>query len=36
MSPLGTECFDIFPPPLGASEVMTQVERLSSSDTKSH
>src|SRR3954465_8539623 len=34
MSPLGTECFDIFSPPPGAREVMTQVERLSSRDTK--
>src|SRR5215217_4786934 len=33
MSPLRTECFDIFSLP-GASEVMTQVERLSSRDTK--
>jgi hypothetical protein len=34
MSPLRTGCFDIFSPPPGASEVMTQVERLSSRDTK--
>jgi len=34
MSPLGTECFDIFSPFPGAREVMTQVERLSSKDTK--
>src|SRR5215210_477852 len=34
MSPLGTACLDIFSPPPGASEVMTQVERLSSRDTK--
>src|SRR3954465_6281211 len=34
MSPLGTECFDIFSPLPGAREVMTQVERLSSRDTK--
>src|SRR5215210_1462644 len=34
MSPLRTECFDIVSPPPGASEVMTQVERLSSSETK--
>src|SRR3954468_13918936 len=34
MSPLGTACFDIFSPPPGAREVMTQVERLSSSETK--
>src|SRR5829696_9755205 len=33
VSPLRTECFDIFSLP-GASEVMTQVERLSSRDTK--
>src|SRR4051812_45723051 len=34
MSPLGTACLDIFAPPPGAREVMTQVERLSSRDTK--
>src|SRR3954463_15020668 len=34
MSPLRTACFDIFAPPPGAREVMTQVERLSSRDTK--
>src|SRR4051794_40554204 len=34
MSPLRTVCFDIFSPPPGAREVMTQVERLSSSETK--
>src|SRR3954462_12062387 len=34
MSPLRTECVDIFSPPPGAREVMTQVERLSSRDTK--
>src|SRR4051812_35629549 len=34
MSPLGTECLDIVSPPPGAREVMTQVERLSSRDTK--
>src|SRR5215210_1853369 len=34
MSPLRTECFDIVSPPPGAREVMTQVERLSSRDTK--
>src|SRR3954454_347603 len=34
MSPLGTECFDIFSPLPRAREVMTQVERLSSRDTK--
>src|SRR4051812_15992155 len=34
MSPLGTACLDIFSPLPGAREVMTQVERLSSRDTK--
>src|SRR3954466_3463185 len=34
ISPLRTECFDIFSPPPGAREVMIQVERLSSRDTK--
>src|SRR4051794_19648861 len=34
MSPLRTECFDIFSPPPGESEVTTQVERLSSRNTK--
>src|SRR3954465_15484056 len=34
MSPLRTACFDIFSPLPGAREVMTQVERLSSRDTK--
>src|SRR3954470_18243424 len=34
MSPLGTECLDIVSAPPGAREVMTQVERLSSRDTK--
>src|SRR5215207_2558070 len=34
MSPLRTECFDIFSPLPGAREVMTQVDRLSSRDTK--
>src|SRR5215204_454825 len=34
MSPLGTECFDIVSPLPGAREVMTQVERLSSRETK--
>src|SRR4051812_43546463 len=33
MSPLRTECFDIFSPPPGARDVMTQVERLSPRDT---
>src|SRR3954467_1866134 len=34
MSPLRSACLDIFSPPPGAREVMTQVERLSSRDTK--
>src|SRR4051794_17163061 len=34
MPPLRTACLDIFSPPPGAREVMTQVERLSSRDTK--
>src|SRR3954451_4304194 len=34
MSQLGTACFDIFSPPPGAREVMTQVERLSARETK--
>src|SRR3954462_10589305 len=34
MSPLRTECCAIFAPRPGAREVMTQVERLSSRDTK--
>ena len=34
MSPPGTECFDIFPPPPGEREVTSQVERLSSNETK--
>src|SRR5215217_6739132 len=34
VSPLGTECFDIVSPLPGAREVMTQVERLSSRETK--
>src|SRR3954451_20346005 len=34
MLPLRTACFDIFSPPPGAREVMTQVERLNSRDTK--
>src|ERR1019366_7400064 len=33
MSPAGTLCFDIFPPP-GDSEVISQVERLSSKEMK--
>lgn len=34
MFPTGTLCFDIFSPPPGASEVINQVERLSSKETK--
>src|SRR5450756_473583 len=34
MSPAGTLCFDIFPPPPGDSEVISQVERLSSKEMK--
>ena len=34
MSPAGTLCFDIFSPPPGDSEVISQVERLSSNETK--
>src|SRR6516162_3653177 len=34
MSPPGTACFDIFSPAPGDSEVISQVERLSSNDTK--
>jgi hypothetical protein len=33
-SPPGTECFDIFCPPPGDSEVISQLERLNSSETK--
>src|SRR5271165_3627406 len=32
--PARTECFDIFSPPPGESEVTSQVERLSSNETK--
>src|ERR1019366_840088 len=32
--PAGTLCFDIFPPPPGDSEVISQVERLSSKEMK--
>src|SRR5271166_3161277 len=34
MSPPGTACFDIFSPAPGESDVISQVERLSSNDTK--
>src|SRR6266496_1931054 len=34
MSPPGTACFDIFSPAPGDSDVISQVERLSSNDTK--
>src|SRR5450759_4382069 len=34
ISPAGTLCFDIFPPPPGDSEVISQVERLSSKEMK--
>jgi hypothetical protein len=33
-SPLGTECFDIFSPLPGDSEVTSQVDRLNSKETK--
>src|SRR5262249_40947557 len=33
-SPPGTECFDIFSPPPGDSEVVSQLERLNSNETK--
>ena len=33
-SPAFTECFDIFSPPPGDSDVTTQVERLSSNEMK--
>src|SRR2546430_16135249 len=32
MSPAGTLCFDIFSPPPGDSDVISQVERLSSNE----
>src|SRR5580700_4152098 len=32
MSPAGTLCFDIFSPPSGDSDVISQVERLSSNE----
>src|ERR1019366_189247 len=34
MSPAGTLCFDIFSPAPGDSEVISQIERLSSNETK--
>src|ERR1019366_8820378 len=34
MSPAGTLCFDIFSPAPGDSEVISQIERLSSKETK--
>jgi hypothetical protein len=34
MSPPHTECFDIFSPPPGESDVINQVDRLSSKETK--
>src|ERR1700722_7857701 len=34
MSAAGTLCFDIFSPPPGDSDVISQVERLSSNETK--
>jgi hypothetical protein len=34
MSPAGTLCFDIFSPAPSDSEVVSQVERLSSNETK--
>ena len=35
MSPADTLCFDIFsPPPPGDTDVMSQIERLSSKETK--
>src|SRR3984893_17184830 len=33
-SPLRTVCFDIFSPPPGDSDVISQVDRLSSNETK--
>ena len=33
-SPARTECFDIFSPEPGDSDVMSQIERLSSKETK--
>ena len=34
MSPARTECFDIFSPEPGDSDVIGQIERLSSKETK--
>jgi hypothetical protein len=34
VSPAGTLCFDIFSPPPGDTDVMSQIERLSSKETK--
>ena len=34
MSPAGTLCFDIFSPPPGDNDVISQIERLSSIETK--
>src|SRR5665811_1923330 len=34
MSPAETVCFDIFSPPPGDSDVISQVDRLSSNETK--
>jgi hypothetical protein len=34
MSPAGTLRFDIFPPPPGDTDVISQIERLSSKETK--
>ena len=34
MSPARTECFDIFSPPPGATDVINQIERLNSKDAK--
>ena len=34
MSPADTLCFDIFSPPPGDTDVMSQIERLSSKETK--
>jgi hypothetical protein len=34
MSPAGTECFDIFSPPPGDSDVINQIERLNSTEAK--
>src|SRR5208337_3717566 len=34
MSPAGTECFDIFSPKPGDSDVISQIERLNSNELK--